>query len=157
MRIKKQIQNFIGTGQVKLALRLLGIIIENFQVYIGNDLERFIQQLILPVLAQKDPLLRFYCYKTVCYFCEFMVPDILEFHKELLQDAINVVNEFQSFQFQKQENFLQKCFLKTVDLALCVIELLAENLSVEDLKPYSEVILKSILFYFNLPKGYSKS
>ena len=45
----------------------------------------------------------------------------------------------------------------TIDLALCVIELLAENMPVEDLKPYSEIILKSIVFYFNLPKEYNKS
>lgn len=76
---------------------MLGIIVENFTVYIGNDLESYIHNLIHPVLVQKDPLLRYYCYKTICYLCEFMVPDILDFHKILLDDAIGLVNEFQSF------------------------------------------------------------
>lgn len=85
----------------------------------------------------------------MCYLCEFMIPDILAYHKQFLEESIKYVCVINDYNEKTMEEFHYKVYIKVVDIALCVIELIAENIEADDLKEYSPIIMGNILKILN--------
>lgn len=80
-------------GFDKLAMKLLSSITEHYPIYLCQDLEEIVTEVIVPRLNSSDEVIQFYSLQTVCYFAEFLSPDINEYHEEFLNKALTMISQ----------------------------------------------------------------
>lgn len=129
--IKQMITHFSSTGHLDLSLRLLSSTAQALCHHLVKEIELLVNQILIPCLKHHRIDITIYALKSLCYFCEFLAPDVLDYKDNWLEILVGFLRSASSSQIDKRAMML------VIDNSLFALEIIVENCEKDEISKYS--------------------
>ena len=123
---------FINQNCPRLILMLTSQTCQYFSLFYAKEIEYLMRNFIFPSLDCQQEDLILYGLKTLLYFQEFLHPDILDYHQEILKYVLKFL------QYVKDNNnkdeYQQKVIMNILEQNMFLIEIILESLEDNELE-----------------------
>lgn len=110
---------------------VLGSMSEGCSERVKRNLPNPIMNILIPKgLAHEAPEVRGAAISALCYFSEFLLPDILDYHKTILPSMMGYINDLSQ---------------KVAEKALMALDMYIENLEADQISEYLPIIIPHLL------------
>jgi hypothetical protein len=128
------VTNLINSNDVhrmNTGFLVLGSMSEGCSEKVKRNLPNPIMNTLIPKgLAHEAPEVRGAAIAALCYFSEFLLPDIVDYHKTILPSMMGYINDLSQ---------------KVAEKALMALDMYIENLEAEQISEYLPVIIPKLL------------
>ena len=129
--IRQFIVHLLSIEQLGLCLRLLSSVAQAMCHHLVKELDLLVNQIIIPGLKSSRLDITIYALKTLCYFCEFLAPDVLEYKDNWLEILVGFLRSVTKSQLDK------KAVMLITDNSLFALEIIVENCEKDEISKYS--------------------
>ena len=123
--IQELISYLTSNQQIKYCLKLMSSIAESLCHFMQKNLEVYVTNILLPSLKSNDIDLTINALKTLCYFCDFLAPEVLAYKDDWLQVIVHFLNNASKLDGLKESQ--RKLNMIIIDNALFALEIIVEN------------------------------
>lgn len=136
--IKQMTVSWLQAGHLDLCLRLLSATSQALCHHLMKELELLVNQILIPGLKQQRIDVTIYALKTLCYFCEFLSPDVLEFKDNWLEILVGFLRSVTTSQIDKRAVML------VTDNSLFALEIIVENCESDEISKFSMDLIQLV-------------
>ena len=140
---------FIQNKQIKMLLMFLSATVEQFSLFYIKELDFLMNEIIFPSLNSEREDIVLYGLRTLCFFSEYLVPNILDYQKDLIDIFVKFLDKSKNLQ---NDDYSRRVKIAIVEQTLYAMELIIENIEPEDLKENSFFIIEKIILVMNEEK-----
>lgn len=140
---------FIQNKQFKMLLMFLSATVEQFSLFYVKELDSLMKEIIFPCLNSEREDIILYGLRTLCFFSEYLVPNILDYQTDLINIFVKFLDRSKTFE---NSEYTKRVKIAVVEQTLYAMELIIENMEPEDLKQDSFFIIEKIILIMNEEK-----
>ena len=141
--IQELISYLTSNQQIKYCLKLMSSIAESLCHFMQKNLEVYVTSILLPSLKSNDIDLTINALKTLCYFCDFLAPEVLAYKDDWLQVIVHFLNNASKLDGLKESQ--RKLNMIIIDNALFALEIIVENAEKEDISSSTVELVRLII------------
>lgn len=141
--IQELISYMTSNQQIKYCLRLMSAIAQSLCHFMQKNLEVYVTSILLPSLKSNDIDLTINALKSLCYFCEFLAPDILDYKDDWLQVIVHFLNS--ASKLDGLEESQRKLNMIIIDNALFALEIIVDNVEKEEISSSTVELVRLII------------